>query len=111
MTPSAALLSLWRIATATAAAGGRLALYADASLLAEITLASPAGTADETGIALADTDYAQLAASGPPTHARLYSSSGALLGIIPAAELVLPAEYPTLYAGAFVKLSGARINQ
>lgn len=121
MTPSPELIAARRqalIGRADAVATpGRLQLRdAGGSVLVDIVLADPCGTVDATGVALADTEYAQIGASGDVTSARLVDGDGVWVGEFttglatdePLPELPLPAL--TFYAGAFVRLVGAHID-
>ena len=120
MTPSPDLIAARRQAliTRTDAAGtpGRLLLRnASEAALIEIVLASPCGVVDASGVALATTEYAQTVATGEVTSARLVDGNGVWVSYFtvglptdePAPEL--PLASLTLYAGAFMRLTGAHI--
>lgn len=119
MTPAPALTLARRQAliNRTDLAGhGRLRLVnAAGQSLVSIELDHPCGTVDATGVALADTEFAQVTTTGEVAAALLEDAAGERLATFtaglasasPVPELPLPAAQ--LYAGAFVRLIGAHI--
>lgn len=109
-----------------AGAAGWLSLYTvslpvDGALppqapICRIRLAHPCGVADEAGIALAVTEYAQVKLTGNVIAGRIEDAIGTWCGDVvaglatdtPAPELQLPVAM--LRAGAFVRLVGSRID-
>lgn len=120
MTPSPDLIAARRQAliTRTDAAGtpGRLLLRnaSEASLI-EIVLALPCGVVDVTGVALATTEYAQTMATGDVFSARLLDGNGVWISDFTVGLATddpvpdLPLASRTLYAGAFMRLTGSHI--
>lgn len=106
--------------------GGSLALYSSAldvsgnppagGLVLRIVLSSPAGVVDSSGVVISDTEYAQIVSGGSVVAARAENSAGqwvadftaGLNTDIPTPELILPQSI--FRAGAFVRLSGSRID-
>lgn len=120
MTPSPDLIFQRRQAlidlAGIAGFAGRLRLLdASAGVLVTIDLAYPCGVVDATGVALYQTNYSQVLATGDVASARLESGAGAWVGDftvglatdVPAPELPMPAL--RLYAGSFVRLNGAHV--
>lgn len=127
MTPAPGLIVRWRQALIDMIGpGGFVALYsvpvsADGvapatGLIVRIPLSTPAGVVDDAGIAIASTEYGQVMQSGDVVAARLEGHSGEWCGNLtagpdgdePAPELILPSL--TFRAGAFVRLTGSRID-
>lgn len=120
MTPGPLLTAARRqaVINRTDAAGspGRLVLLdAAGGAIAVIPLAYPCGTVDDSGVALAITEYAQITQTGAVASGRLTDGNGALVGDVttglatddPSPELPLPAV--RLLAGAFIRLISAHI--
>jgi hypothetical protein len=127
MKPAPALILRWRQALIDMIGpGGFIALYSvavstdgvapDSGLIVRIPLATPAGSVDDAGIAISITGYGQVTVSGDVVSARIERQDGdwcgnvttGLAGDVPTPELVLPAL--TFRSGAFVRLTGSRID-
>lgn len=117
MTPSTELTAARRQAMVDLAGPAARLRLLDAltNTLVNIPLATPCGTVDAGGVALADTDYGQVLLTGDVATARLESAAGVAVGTfsvglatdVPAPELPLPAL--RLYAGSFIRLTGSHI--